>query len=412
MPVAPVVAVFGRLGVALRSAPGARHEAQALDTRCHPDDRDLAQILATERPVVLVSFGEITAFPRLLALPFDLRRRWLHFPADADLAHVGEAAFRCLVTDASVPRPAPPLVSVITPTYRTGRRLVRPHLSLLAQTWGEWEWVIVDDSDDDGETWRAVSALAQADPRISAFRAHRHSGIIGEVKRQAARLARGAILVELDHDDALVPSALADIVGAFRAHPEAGFAYSDCAETFEAGGWATYPPGWGWGYGGSYTEVYQGRACNVLRSPLVNCRTIRHITSAPNHYRAWTAEAYHAAGGHSPLLHVADDYDLIVRTFLTTRMIRVERLGYVQFYNRAGNTQHARNADIQRMVRALAESYDRRIYERFRALDVEDWAWNPARGCSDWSRPAPPDAPHATIRWSPPGSGERAVGAP
>ena len=45
-----------------------------------------------------------------------------------------------------------PLVSIFTPTYRTGSRFVRAHRSVLAQTYPNWEWIIWDDSDDGGKT--------------------------------------------------------------------------------------------------------------------------------------------------------------------------------------------------------------------------------------------------------------------
>jgi hypothetical protein len=132
-----------------------------------------------------------------------------------------------------------------------------------------------------------------------------------------------------------------------------------------------------------------------------NSVTIRHIVSAPNHLRAWRRSVYDALGGHSPLFHVADDYELCVRTFLHTRMVRIESVGYIQYYNATGNTQRVRNKDIQRLVRAVKESYDRRIHERFLDLGVEDFAWNEGRGSADLGVPHRPDAPHAGLSFRP-----------
>jgi glycosyltransferase involved in cell wall biosynthesis len=52
-------------------------------------------------------------------------------------------------------------VSVFTPAYRPGAKIRRPYESLLAQTFKDWELVVVDDSDDDGATFRELSALAE-----------------------------------------------------------------------------------------------------------------------------------------------------------------------------------------------------------------------------------------------------------
>jgi hypothetical protein len=104
----------------------------------------------------------------------------------------------------------------------------------------------------------------------------------------------------------------------------------------------------------------------------------------PNHARAWTREAYFAAGGHNPEVHVADDYELCIRTFLTTRMIHVKRLGYIQHISTSGsNTQRVRNKEIQRLVRYFAYEYDTEIHERFEELEVDDYIWTVAG--NDWS---------------------------
>jgi len=109
----------------------------------------------------------------------------------------------------------------------------------------------------------------------------------------------------------------------------------------------------------------------------INAKTIRHIVGVPNHIRAWTRKAYFEAGGYSSL-HVADDYELLVRLFLTTRFVLVPKLCYIQFYNTAsiGNTQQTRNKEIQRVVRFVSGQYDRRIHERLVELGVDDFVWN------------------------------------
>ena len=399
----PVITIFGALNVQLQSrGPVPDVETRELDCRCYSTDVDIWKILATDRPVAIVSFGTIEQFPRLLALPFNLRRRWLHFPHGTPLERVGAEAFHCFLTDATTPREAPPLVTVFTPAYRTGERIHRPLRSLLAQSYSEWEWIVLDDSGDDGATFEMLNGIAATDSRIGVFRSHRQSGVIGEVKRQAAMLGRGSILVELDHDDELTVNGLADIVGAFRAFPDAGFAYTDCAEVFEAGGNATYPEGWGFGYGQTHEFIYQGRQYLAHRAPCINSKTIRHIVSAPNHIRAWKRDFYDEIGGHSPLLHVADDYELCLRTFLHTRMIQVRTLGYIQYYNQTGNTQRRRNKDIQRLVRTIQHAYESRIHERLLSLGVDDFAWNPTIGQIDWMTPNPEHEPHASLIFDPP----------
>ena len=373
----PVVCVFGKMGVKFFSPPAPQFETRDMDVRCYPDDANLNVILAKDRPSAIVSFGDVQNYQHLLQSPEFVRRMWLHFNDDKDLNDKGNKVFNCFFFNAMTALCDKPLVSVFTPAFRTGDKIEKPFRSLLAQTHLEWEWVIVDDSDDNGETFKRLSDLADQDNRIRVYRERKHSGRIGSVKRSACGLARGKYLVELDHDDELTPNALKWVAEAFDAHPEAGFVYTDFAECFEDGTQWTYPPGWGFGYGSYREETHGGIKYMVVNSPNINAKTIRHIVAAPNHLRAWRKTAYDAIGGHRDLIHVADDYELMVRTFLSTRMIRIPKMGYVQYRNQdgSGNTHQARNKEIQRLVRYISVSNDLAIHNRLLELGVDDFVW-------------------------------------
>ncbi|WP_218080822.1 glycosyltransferase family 2 protein [Anthocerotibacter panamensis] len=394
----PTVAIFGALNLQLESpGPVSEDETRALDCRCYATDTDLEQILVHDQPDVLVTFGVVADFPNLLTAPFSVRCRWLHFERVEHLEAVGEQVFYCYLNGCLTKRTdAPPLVTVFTPTYRTGTRIERPLRSLLTQNYPEWEWVILDDSDDGGVTFSMLTDLAEQDHRIRVYRMHRHSGVIGQVKHQACMLGQGAILLELDHDDALTHDALRAVVSAFQQFPEAGFAYTHWAEVYEDGRNAYYGDRWGYGYGRHHEETYNGRVYIVQEAPRINPKTIRHIVSAPNHIRAWRRDFYLSVGGHNQNIHVADDYELCVRTFLNTRMILIPKLCYIQYYNSSGNTQRVRNQEIQRLTRYFQQWYDRAIHERFCALGVEDFVWN-ERGYTDWNIPNPTVEPHCSL---------------
>ena len=98
--------------------------------------------------------------------------------------------------------------------------------------------------------------------------------------------------------------------------------------------------------------------------------------AAPNHIRSWRATTYAEIGGHGDYIHVADDYELMVRTFLNTRMCRIPEMCYVQYRNYGvGNTHQSRNSEIQRLVRYFSTFYDKMIHERFLELGVDDFVW-------------------------------------
>lgn len=380
----------------MRWAEAGPAEADRIVISLHDDDHKIQWLLREERPHALVSFGQRQAFGGLAALPLEHRRRWLHFDDESavDTAALARHILHAFVINATTECfPEEPLVSVCTATCLPGDRIDRAYRSLAQQVYGNWEWVICDDSPDAGKTFATLCRLAERDVRICVHRSDGPIGLIGEVKRRCCMLARGKILVELDHDDELTRNAIVDVVAAFTAFPDAGFAYSDWAEVNERGNAVTYPPGWAFGYGGYHEEVHYGRRMTVANAPSINARTIRHIVSAPNHLRAWRRDAYLAAGGHGAEIPIADDYELCLRTFLSTRMIHIRRLGYIQWHDVSGgsNAQRRANPEIQRLVRLFRNHYHADIHQRLLDLGVDDFLWR--EGDLDWDTLDPQPAP-------------------
>ena len=132
-----------------------------------------------------------------------------------------------------------PRVSVFTPSHLP-TYLDDCYGSLLAQTYSDWEWIVVLNGNN---TW----APTTEDPRVKLINGTDIKGV-GALKRKACEESQGEFLVELDHDDKLTSNALEEIVNAFDAHSECGFVYSDCAH-ITAGGDRhehRYNPAMGW----------------------------------------------------------------------------------------------------------------------------------------------------------------------
>ena len=393
----PVICIFGHNHFELVTPMGEDYEETSLDCRCYSSDSNLEQVLIQDRPQVIITIGNLSSFSNLTKAPFEIRKRWLHYDTLPDLTQLGIDAYNSYLTNMFNDRRADdnPLVTVFTAAYKTQEKISRPFDSLKEQTYTNWEWIIVDDSDDDGKTFKMVSNLAKKDHRIQAFKPWEHSGIIGKVKNWACSLGKGHILVELDHDDELTDYALDYVVKGFKQFPEAGFLYTDCAEILEDGTNFTYRDGWAFGYG-SYTDVeYKGKLYKSGKGGNINAKTIRHIISAPNHIRAWRKSFYESIGGHNKELHVADDYEIMVRTFLKTRMVWVPKLCYLQYIS--NTAQQVRNKDIHRHVRSIRVHYDRMIHDRFLELGCEDFIWDEKNGWSDYNIPNPKVESHVTL---------------
>ena len=412
----PKVAIFGLTSAdelppkeQLRSHDAQEHETDEFSFHLFADDSQLEKILAELQPQAIVSVGKLDAFQNLLAAPYYIRRKWIHKETVAELR--GSEIFYCFLI-AAIPDAASAgatqKISVFTPVYNTGRdKLLRAYRSLQSQSYADWDWVIADDHSTDPGTLDALRDVA-LDYRVSIHNLSKPSGNIGQLKGHLCSVATGDIFVELDHDDVITPHGLAWIAAAFRAHPECGVAYTNWSERYETSQQCHhYGDFYAFGYGKAHWEVHPLRYENFVAEEAsylvqdalhINPKTIRHIVGVPNHIRAWTRNAYFEAGGYSTL-HVADDYELLVRLFLTTRFVHIPKLCYIQFYNTEsiGNTQQVRNKEIQRVVRFVAEQYDRRIHDRLVELGVDDFVWSDAAQRADFSRTNPPVEPHCTV---------------
>jgi glycosyltransferase involved in cell wall biosynthesis len=95
-----------------------------------------------------------------------------------------------------------PYFSVLIPTYNRAEHVRQAVESLLAQTWGDYEVLVIDD----GSTDDTQKTLAQFGSRIQVLRQANQGPEVA--RNTAAALARGDYLVFLDSDDLLYPQAL------------------------------------------------------------------------------------------------------------------------------------------------------------------------------------------------------------
>lgn len=94
-----------------------------------------------------------------------------------------------------------PTFSIITPMWKGAAFAGATIESVLAQSFGDWEMIIVDDaSPDGGEGCRVVQSYAERDPRIKLIAATVNKGSSG-ARNEAIRNARGRYLAFLDSDD-------------------------------------------------------------------------------------------------------------------------------------------------------------------------------------------------------------------
>ena len=120
---------------------------------------------------------------------------------------------------------ATPRVSVCIPTYRGAGTIGAAIDSVLAQTFADFELVVVDDGSPDDT---AAVVAARGDPRLRLVRNARNLGPQGNWNR-CLELARGDYVKLLPHDDLLHPDCLARQVQVLDADRDGRLALAFCA---------------------------------------------------------------------------------------------------------------------------------------------------------------------------------------
>lgn len=258
-------------------------------------------------------------------------------------------------------------LAVVTPTHDP-RYLPELWACLEKQTLEHrWEWLIAPTFD----AFEAVQAMPFArSPRVRVAPYPGLTDNVGAAKlwafSRAAEFSKGEVLVELDHDDLLEPAALELVHDAFERDPDLGFAYSDCVDWSPTGAPVTYhdpvrAAAWreeGWRFGRVDGEVFDdpsrplGQRHDYPLSWEPSAKAFCEILYAPNHLRAWRAGTYRDLRGHDPTRLVCDDLDLVQRTYLRAKCMRImEPLYYYRVDGR--NTWLARQDEIQAESRKL-----------------------------------------------------------
>jgi glycosyltransferase involved in cell wall biosynthesis len=121
-----------------------------------------------------------------------------------------------------------PAVSVITPTKNRRKLLCETMDSVGAQSFKEWEHIVVDDGSDDG-TCEEVARRAEADSRIRYVQRTGERSGANVCRNLGIAESSGEFIVFLDSDDLLVPGCLGRRVETMQRNLDLDFS------TFQAG---------------------------------------------------------------------------------------------------------------------------------------------------------------------------------
>jgi len=304
----------------------------------------------------------------------------MHFTKLPDIATFNKYINVKFITNCSLPREfLRPTFSLFTPSFNSFHKIMRVYESLKEQTLKDWEWVIMDDSPDD-KHFQFLRKHFNNDNRIRFYRHSQNNGSIGNVKNETIGLCRGKYVLEMDHDDEILPDVLQDAANLFDEKPEVGFIYMDCICVYESGGNQWYGDFICKGYGGYYSIKYKDKWRLVYITPNINNITLSHLVCCPNHPRIWRREFLLELGSYSEHLHICDDYEILIRTGISAadkkgyKSAKIHKLGYVQYMNDGENNfSLIRNAEINRIGPEYIspiyyEAYN--IHEKMKGIDA------------------------------------------
>lgn len=314
-----------------------------------------------------------------------IRKRWLHITELNKIDLFNNIVNFCYIHNViNNNEESRPIFSLFTTCYNSYEKIIRAYNSIKCQTLKDWEWVILDDSPDE-KHFAFLKDTFINDNKIRLYKRSENSGNIGNVKNESVSLCRGKYVIEMDHDDEILPDVLLDAAKVFDNDENVGFIYMDFINLYENKNNFMYGDFFSLGYGAYYRQKYENMWVYVCSTPNINNITLSHIISVPNHPRIWRKDILLKIGNYSEFLPILDDYELLLRTSVNTKMVKIHKLGYVQYMNNGNNNfSLIRNSEINRLIFPLKE-------QLFKKYDIDELmtkkdAFEKNEGVQIWKR--------------------------
>jgi hypothetical protein len=107
----------------------------------------------------------------------------------------------------------------------------------------------------------------------------------------------------------------------------------------------------GLGYSGYYRQKINNSWVYVAMTPNINNITLSHIVSVPNHPRIWRRKTLMEIGNFCEYLPILDDYEVLIRSAVYTKIAKIHKVGYIQYMNNNNNNfSLIRNSEINRLI--------------------------------------------------------------
>ncbi|WP_062697738.1 glycosyltransferase family 2 protein [Chryseobacterium indologenes] len=180
--------------------------------------------------------------------------------------------------------------SILIANYNNGKYFKDCYASLISQTYGNWEVIIVDDASTD-DSVEIIESIIKNDPRFRIYHNSSNQGC-GYTKRECMKYATGEVCAYLDPDDALYADALEKTVQEFINNSDVTATYSQmmlCDENLTP------------------DKVYAGT------KQIYNSRYFFNCPTQFAHFFTFKRATYLKTSGINPALKSAVDQDLYLK---------------------------------------------------------------------------------------------------
>ncbi len=231
-----------------------------------------------------------------------------------------------------------PRFSIVTPVYNTPKDVLEQCIdSVLAQTFADWEWCLVDDCSTEPHVRKVLDRISHKDKRIRVAHRATNGGIVA-ASQDALDMATGEFIALLDHDDELHPNALKLVAEELERDDLVDYVYTDEDKIDLAG---------------NHFDVFRKPDFDPIRLLGQNyC----------NHLSVFRSSLIDQVGGFRSGFEGSQDYDLVLR--VVERARKVAHVPKVLYHWRAlpGSTaelQHAKPYALESSVKAVSEHLSR-----------------------------------------------------
>lgn len=228
-----------------------------------------------------------------------------------------------------------PKVSIVTTVFNGEKFLEEAITSAIAQTYANWELIVVDDGSEDRSA-AIAHAYSQQDERIRCYTIP-HRGRIPALQ-YAHQKTNGSLLGYLDADDLLEPDAIALTAAYLDRHPNCGMVYTNNL-----------------GIDKTSKVLGEGPHNKIPYTPHALLRNFMTF-----HFRLMRASIFEAIGGINPYSGWAEDYDLCLRFSEVTQIGCLQKCLYRYRLHQKQISKSHRQQQMADSVKAIQNALIRR----------------------------------------------------